>query len=342
MPSEPATLLAGCKINLYLHIGDKLPNGYHTLETIFLPLAEPHDILEIFQDEKASAREEAGLPGKEIADAWLAQRLRVDFSAKDINPERNTLTKAYAWYAAQTGFAPRLTVKVTKNIPHGAGLGGGSSDAAMLLLYLQEEAIKAGYTPLEPHALLEKSAAIGADVPFFLLGTTAQAHGVGEKLLAVPNPYAGSYLVLVCPPVSISTAWAFAALDALREARILDPQNILDLEDDNPASSLPSAFSYEKEKFEKKNDARLTTTEHQATYSFAHGALPGNDFEELVFMHYPQLRLLYKRLCETSAKVVRMSGTGSSFFAVYDSSKNAEKAVKGLARNGYSVYMQSI
>ena len=107
----------GCKINLGLEITGVLPNGYHTLDSVFYPLARPFDVLEVERREGAGIRVSCDTPG--------------------IDLEHNTLTKAYAAFAAllpEQAACPGVDVTLRKGIPHGAGLGGGSSDAAALLL----------------------------------------------------------------------------------------------------------------------------------------------------------------------------------------------------------------
>lgn len=322
--SPVAVLRVGCKINLYLRVGGRLPNGYHELETLFVPLSEPHDTLEVFRGDDA--------PGASHGEAQGRQGIRVEFSVPGIDPERNTLTKAYAWHTARTGFAPALAVRVQKGIPHGAGLGGGSADAAALLRYLQQEASKAGHAPLAREELLEGSAVVGADVPFFLLDGAAKATGVGEKLVPVPNPCAGYFLVLVCPNVPVSTAWAFAALDELRYGA-----------ESAGTADGPFPCSGDGEgKFEKIDAHGLTSTGHQATYDFACAPPPGNDFEDLVFARLPELARLRARLCEAGAELARMSGTGSSLFALFREESTAGATAKALASHGWTVYMQKL
>ena len=190
----------GCKINLFLRITGKRTDGYHELESLFLPLPQPSDTLEI-----------ALLP----AHACMGG-LRVSCDVPGIDPENNTLTKTYARYASATGFAPSLHVRLHKGVPHGAGLGGGSANSASFLLFLQNFAARNGYAPLDEAPLALLAANIGADVPFFLLNRPALAGGIGEKLTAVKNPCGGMHLVLVCPEQTVSTAWAFARLDEER------------------------------------------------------------------------------------------------------------------------------
>ena len=109
----------GCKINLGLEITGVLSNGYHTLDSVFYPLARPFDTLLVERRKGASIRVYCDTPG--------------------IDLEHNTLTRAHAAFAAllpEQAACPGVEVTLRKGIPHGAGLGGGSSDAAALLLWL--------------------------------------------------------------------------------------------------------------------------------------------------------------------------------------------------------------
>ena len=297
-------LRAECKINLYLHVGERLPSGYHALESLLLPLAEPHDTLDIRVPSDASE----GLVQTSFVTACKEAR-----PISGIDPRHNTLTRAAAWHAEQTNFRPALDIRVCKGIPHGAGLGGGSSDAAALLLWLREQAILAGARVPRVEHFLERAAAIGADVPFFLLGKPALAEGIGEKLRPAANPYAGYFLLLLCPDIAVSTAWAFAALD--------------------------------RERSEKTTPRVLTSEVSRARSSLAHTpelSEQSNDFEPLVFAAYPELGRLHERLLQSGTTLARMSGTGSSLFGLYREEKIAREAAKTLAKKGLSIYIQCL
>lgn len=116
MTKPLAVLRAGCKVNLFLLIGGRMENGYHTLESVFLPLQEPYDLLEIRDGAPGSGLEVSFRSPKEASGAMPG-----------IDPADNTLTRAYRAFAEDTGFAPDIEVTVRKGIPHGAGLGGGSA-----------------------------------------------------------------------------------------------------------------------------------------------------------------------------------------------------------------------
>ena len=294
-------LTSGCKVNLYLHVGDKLANGYHELETLFLPLATPHDTLTVQVGSSGNANSNSAQPMCTVACEQYG-----------IDEQNNTLTKAYAAYAKATGFCVPLHITLTKGVPHGAGLGGGSANAAKLLLFLQEEAQKHGYTPLDNAALNALSAGIGADVPFFLENVPAVATGIGEKLTRVKNPYEGYTILVICAPIHISTGWAFNQLDNLKR----------------------------KNTFFKKNC--LTYFADPYIYTFVHAVQHVNDFEEVVYPQYPELLAIRNALLESGAEVALLSGTGSSIFGLFAQKTQAEKATQVADIVKYTTYLTSV
>lgn len=281
----PTVIRTGCKINWFLRIGPKRPDGYHDLQTLFIPLDDPHDELHI-------------RPG-------TTPGLRVICAEPGIDPERNTLTTAYRLWREAVGMAPDLEITLLKGVPHGAGLGGGSADAAGLLLHLQEWAGASGRARLAPEALNALAAKVGADVPFFLLNKPALAEGIGERLREVPNPAAGRTVVTACPPIMVSTAWAFAALDTERE---------------------------KKENFATNS---LTRNGPRSTTSFSCGADQENDFQEVVFRAFPELAHIRDGLLEHGATAARMSGSGSTVFGVFAEIEQAKRAVAGMSCRTY-------
>ncbi len=285
--SAPVVIRTGCKINRFLRIGPRRADGYHNLETLFIPLDEPHDELRISPGTNPGLRVRCAEPG--------------------IDPERNTLTAAYSLWREALGAAPDLDLTLIKGVPHGAGLGGGSANAAGLLLHLQSWAKENGRTPLAPEALNALAAKVGADVPFFLLNRPALAGGIGERLREVPNPLAGRYIVLACPAVAVSTAWAFAALDA------------------------------EREKNENSETNFLTRDVPEDNTNFSCGANPENDLEGPVFRAFPELAGIRAGLLEHGAEVARMSGSGSSVFGVFTEKERAERAAAALPCRAYVV-----
>lgn len=154
---ETAALRIGCKVNLTLRITGVRPNGWHELDTVFLPLDEPSDTLRL-----------ALRPGGGLA---------LHCAEPGIDPENNTLTKAYRLFAEASGFRPGVEAVLEKGIPHGAGLGGGSADAAALLGWLNARAPE----PLPLPELVGLAAASARTCRFFCItspaGPRASANG---------------------------------------------------------------------------------------------------------------------------------------------------------------------
>ena len=165
------TLRSGCKINLTLRICGRLPDGRHELDTIFFPLSEPWDELVIRPAEPCGSGEPDGParptgsdgpacpdgqenPGDSgeagsglVLDEVVFRHGRPpaeDDPARAIDLKKNTLTKAYELFGAASGFRPALRATLFKGVPSGAGLGGGSADAAALLLWLNTAAAACG------------------------------------------------------------------------------------------------------------------------------------------------------------------------------------------------------
>jgi 4-diphosphocytidyl-2-C-methyl-D-erythritol kinase len=298
-------LRSGCKINLYLRVGGLRDSGLHELRSLILPLAEPHDKIEI--------RPAQGRPDGSVATLFM--RDSAPEPIPDIDPENNTLTRAYAWFAEQTSFAPALDITVYKGVPHGAGLGGGSADAAALLLFLRGRAARAGClagVPLRDEDFVRAAAQVGSDVPFFLRNIPALISGIGDSVKAAPCPFPAFILLLLCPRVRVSTAWAFSELDRRRSA-----------------ASLP-------------DPTRPTDTAADAANPEADAAPYINDFEDIVFARYPQLAEYRAVLESFGAMQARMSGTGSAIFGIFRTKKSAAAAAEALAGRGCSVYMQQL
>lgn len=184
------------KINLGLNIVEKRNDGYHNLQTVFLPV-QLCDALEI----KTMSEK---FPSDMNCD------LKVSGDEICCNEADNLVVKAYNLLAADYEI-PRIHAHLYKRIPSQAGLGGGSSDAAFMLKLLDQRfRINAGNAELEKYA-----ARLGADCPFFINAEPAYAEGIGEILSPVEitdNTLSGYTLVIVKPQVSVSTKEAFAGI----------------------------------------------------------------------------------------------------------------------------------
>lgn len=289
----PDTISAPAKINISLHIVGRRADGYHDIESVFALVPGLADSLEISPAAPGSGCcVEPQLPG--------------------CLPERNLVHRAWAGYAAATGFAPDLRVHLTKRIPTGAGLGGGSSDAAAMLRWLQG---KAGAAALDEKALNALAAGIGADVPFFLLNRPALAEGIGERLTPLDLDLSDFTLVLALPPVHISTPWAYAALDAHLGLK-------------NPAPSGTDCLT-------------STTTAHKRRVSLS-PVVARNDFEVVVFPANVALRAVKEQLLRLGAACAVMSGSGAALAALFRDAGLAHKAAEAVRLNGVPVHVEAL
>ena len=185
--------LAQAKINLSLRVFDKEPDGYHSIETVFLRL-------DIGDDVRLHVRANA-------------RSLRCGVM-RDQPQEENLAYRAAALYSEETGWPGGFEIVIKKRIPIGGGLGGGSADAAAVLRILNKLAPK----PLEADVLLGVAARLGSDVPFLASDfVMALAWGRGERLLEVA-PLPSRDVQLFLPPFGIDTGEAYALLDASRNS----------------------------------------------------------------------------------------------------------------------------
>ena len=184
------TVPAPAKRNLFLHVTRRRADGYHDLESLFVALDFGDTVTLARRDDGAIARS-IDLPGVPVA-ADLAVR-----AAKALQRE--------------TGSPLGVDIGTDKRIPQGGGLGGGSSDAASVLLALN----RLWDLHLPRAALMRIGRALGADVPFFVFGRPAIARGVGERLSAVSLPPA--WVVVLSPGVVVPTAAIFAAPELTRD-----------------------------------------------------------------------------------------------------------------------------
>jgi len=264
------------KINLDLRVLNKRPDGFHDLRTIFqtISLADTIDI-------------EFG-PG----------RTGVDIESNLSIPD-NLIVRAADLVLQVLRKTGRLRFRLRKRIPLGGGLGGGSSNAAAILLALPAMLGKS----ISLEKMMELASRLGSDVPFFLLGGTAVGVGRGTELYPLPDlPNQPS--LIVTPGVHVSTAAAYRALNR-------------ELTNDAPSSSINSfqAFAWRVE-----------------------GRAPGegwrgaNDFESAVFSEHPQLKSIKGKLLKLGACPALMSGSGSTLFGVFRSRELRDRAVASLKK----------
>ena len=180
------------KLNLDLRIIGKLPNGYHALESIFT-LIDLHDILCI-----------TPRPDSQII---------LHTPTAGVSPEDDLTVRAARKLQAVSGCLQGADIWLDKHIPMGGGLGGGSSNAATVLLVLNQ----LWQCQLSPQQLIDIGVTLGADVPFFIFGQTAFARGVGEQLQSIDVPQ--QYYVLLHPNEHVATPKIFAHPDLPRNSQ---------------------------------------------------------------------------------------------------------------------------
>jgi 4-diphosphocytidyl-2-C-methyl-D-erythritol kinase len=286
--SSPVVLRPGCKINLNLEILGRHADEYHELDSLFYPLASPCDTLTITRG--------AG-PGMELTCS------RAQLAGRD-----NILHAAYTAWSRSIGYAPPFNVHLQKDIPMGGGLGGGSSDAAFLLGWLNATAKEHG---LPRDDLARVARELGADVPFFLVNRPCRARGRGELLQEVELDLSDLHLLLVCPDIHVSTAWAFGAWDA------------------RSASA-----------GQEKKSSRILTMHSRAVRnpSSRRHLVLYNDFESVVFPVHPPLYRLKLAMIALGACGCVMSGSGASLVALFEREQDRERAGAYLRARAVSFF----
>lgn len=278
------TLKAYAKINLGLRILRKREDGYHDIETVFFRV-NPFDEINLELDSKIS------MTSNEI-------NLPID--------ETNLCIRAAKLLQQQTGVTKGAKIRLLKNIPIGAGLGGGSSDAASTLLGL----VKLWNLKIPEEKLRSIALELGSDVPYFLKTGTAFAEGRGEILeyFDFDLPY---WIVLLYPNIHISTAWAYQSLNATHPHHVSHPTSHITLKD-----------------FLLKN----IHNSHELNQNLL------NDFEPAVLHEHKQIGFAKLMLYSEGACFAQMSGSGSSVFGFFNDEHKAISAAEKL-QNRYKIFI---
>lgn len=274
--TDPVTREAKAKVNLFLRVLSRETGGYHSIETLFCRI--------------------------ELADTLVAGRvdspgITLEVTGAETGPSDANLALRAARAVQETLRRPfGVALTLTKRIPVGAGLGGGSADAAAALSAVNELAGNALPRP----ELLHLAARLGADVPFCLSDAPlAMAWGHGERMLALPA-LPPAPILLVSPPVTVTTAEAYQWVDAARESAGPRGAVLLDA---------PSVGSW-------SDVARMA----------------GNDFESAVFGRLPIVREAFEALARTRPLLCRMTGSGSTLIGVYRNERDRDDAGSMLGR----------
>jgi 4-diphosphocytidyl-2-C-methyl-D-erythritol kinase len=232
-------------------------------------------------------------------EAMRAESTTIETTSDVVIPGENLATRAAAAWLDHHQIQAQVRIHIEKRIPMGGGLAGGSTDAAAVLLALP--ALLDHPSTLEDLATL--AAKLGSDLPFLLLGGTVEASGRGEILTPLPDPPV-AHGVLIAPGLHISTPDAYRSL-----AR---PQR----DELTPAAQV--------EIIERFRVLVRSVHEHQSPAVWASDC--ENDFEPVAFEQHPVLLSLLKALQATGASLARMSGSGSTLFALYETAEAAAAA----------------
>lgn len=285
---------AYAKINLGLRVVDKRSDGFHNIETVFHRIHLFDEITLQHYDSISVTCTNPQIP----------------------NNNDNLCWKAVELLQREAGVTSGAKIHIVKNIPVGAGLGGGSSNAATVLKHLP-----ALWNIRIDNSVLEKAALqLGSDVPFFLKDSTAYAQGRGEKLsyFQLRLPY---WIVVVYPNIHVSTPWAYTALSERRGGITPNRQRMIN---DFSLARLPRWILF--------NSIFLVRS-----YLIQRG-LPlilENDFEEVVFEQYPHIKEIKIRLVKLGAAYALMSGSGSSVFGLFDDEQSARDAATMFSPNNF-------
>ena len=259
-------LYPNCKINLGLRVIRKRPDGYHDLETVFVPIYGLHDELEVESVQHSAISNQISFEQEGIA---------VDCLAED-----NLIVKCYRQMRAKYPQIGDVAVRFKKNIPFGAGLGGGSSDAAHMAVALNE----LFSLRLTKEQLAAEVKPLGADCPFFVYNTPCYAEGIGDLLTPVELDLEGIRIVMIKPAEGVSTKEAYSGITRHPEV----------------AGEIQKAVAMMRQKCTEIDDAIFV-----------------NDFEATVFPLHPQIAAIKKRLLDAGAFYASMSGSGSTVFGLF-------------------------
>lgn len=196
-----------CKINLGLHVVQKRSDGFHDIETVFYPVALK-DVLELIKMEAGSRKSDAEITNY----GMLIEGER----------ENNLCIKAYQLLKKDFPDLPPVQIHLLKNIPMGAGLGGGSSDGACMLQLLNSKF----HLNLSTDQLINYAILLGSDCPFFISNQPCYASGRGEIITPIALDLSDYQLVLIFPGIHVSTGWAFSQIKPAADKPVLLEQLI--------------------------------------------------------------------------------------------------------------------
>jgi len=276
-------LFPNAKINLGLFITEKRPDGFHNIETILfpIPLCDALECVETYGQVETQCIASLYIHGIKI----------------DGNPTENLVYKAYELLKNDFNL-PNIRIDLLKKIPFGAGLGGGSADAAFMLKLLNQKfSLKISDERLEDYARK-----IGSDCAFFIKNKPVFAYEKGDKFEPINLDLSGYQLVLICPPIHVSTKTAYQNVTPRKDAI------------SNPLAQICNPC---QEHFDLRKLSEIPMNEWKTVLQ--------NDFEPSVFAQYPILSDIKQNLYDLGAEYASMSGSGSAIFGLFSKEQRVEK-----------------
>jgi len=265
-------ILAPAKVNLYLRVVGKRADGYHLVDSIMVPISL-YDEIQIARRKKAK-----GVVTVTCDDPLVPAG------------RKNLAYKSASLLLGRREVHDSVHIHIQKGIPVGAGLGGGSSDAAATMLGLNRF-LRLGW---DKSSMIPMAATLGADVPFFFHGRVARARGIGDQLKPL-SFFPKLWMVILYPGFPVSTRWVYKNLDL--KLTKLNKNTSLKVHFQGPEELVPFLV---------------------------------NDLEGVTIRRYPQIALLKERLIQEGALGALMSGSGSSVFGIFAAEKGARRAFRRL------------
>jgi 4-diphosphocytidyl-2-C-methyl-D-erythritol kinase len=276
------SLKAYAKINFSLDVISKRDDGYHELKTI-MQTVDLHDDISIEESD-----------GQGITIKCDKQFIPTD--------KKNIVYRITEYILQKYNIKKSININIKKNIPVGAGLGGGSSDGAAVLLGLN----KMFDLSIKNEELMQIGKSFGADIPYCILGGTALAEGIGEKLTPLSN--LPETIILICQPkVRISTSYVFGKFEFSKTY-------------DRPDTGL-----------------LLTAIENSDIKTLACNMK--NVLETVTTKEYPVINQIKEELIKNGALGAMMSGSGTAVFGIFDNYKKAQKASKELKKFSNEIFI---
>lgn len=333
----PVTVRSFAKINLGLRIGALREDGYHELRTVYQTIAL-HDIVRVKIER-----------GKGIEIRCADPRVPKD--------ESNTCYRIVERATDTLKLRGRVLIEIEKRLPVQGGLGAGSGNAVSALLALE----RASKKQLSGPQRLRIAAEVGSDLPLFLIGGTVMGVDHGEEVYPLPDLPSFS-CVLALPQLAVSTPKAFAEWDARGEAALADDVELRSTVGSRSRASAQkltrSAPSDRMLEFSRTVAAWLSSQQNEAGKGLSGVSARGrgraesplldlvrtgieNDFEQVVFPQYPELREIKNLLQRAGAAYASLSGSGSALYGLFENRTQAKKAATRLNQVGVKAHVTS-